>query len=211
MGWEKRRKKTGGTSRRWLSFSFLFVAPIFRVDMFSRCAGRKQTVRVPLCTCQHAPHSRYNRCRAALPFSLAWSYLFVVCSLCTYSGVNRCLVIRDFPRATYRLLPTCVCVFFSRHQIINDNMLYAKTVVRMGVRTECKNCDFSDILEDEDVSPPSLFLEVHKLYTNKYLSLISNHIVKKKSFFHAYLDLCLSRKISHRNLEGNPVSFSVLY
>lgn len=30
-------------------------------------------------------------------------------------------------------------------------MLYAKIVVRMGVRTECKNCDFSDILEDEDV------------------------------------------------------------
>ena len=37
-------------------------------------------------------------------------------------------------------------------QIINDNMMYAKVVVRMGVRTECKNCDFSDILEDEDVS-----------------------------------------------------------
>lgn len=36
-------------------------------------------------------------------------------------------------------------------QIVNDNMLYAKVVVRMGVRTECKNCDFSDILEDEDV------------------------------------------------------------
>lgn len=36
-------------------------------------------------------------------------------------------------------------------QIINDNMMYAKVVVRMGVRTECKNCDFSDILEDEDV------------------------------------------------------------
>lgn len=30
-------------------------------------------------------------------------------------------------------------------------MLYAKVVVKMGVRTECKNCDFSDILEDEDV------------------------------------------------------------
>lgn len=30
-------------------------------------------------------------------------------------------------------------------------MLYAKIVVKMGVRTECKNCDFSDILEDEDV------------------------------------------------------------
>lgn len=37
-------------------------------------------------------------------------------------------------------------------QIINDNMMYAKVVVRMGVRTECKNCDFSDIMEDEDVS-----------------------------------------------------------
>ncbi|CAM9683033.1 unnamed protein product [Sphacelaria rigidula] len=30
-------------------------------------------------------------------------------------------------------------------------MQYAKVVVRMGVRTECKNCDFSDIIEDEDV------------------------------------------------------------
>eukprot|EP00904_Undaria_pinnatifida_P006234 jgi/Undpi1/2740/HiC_scaffold_14.g06118.m1 len=36
-------------------------------------------------------------------------------------------------------------------KIVNDNMLYAKIVVRMGVRTECKNCDFSDILEDEDM------------------------------------------------------------
>eukprot|EP00903_Cladosiphon_okamuranus_P014607 g13545.t1 len=36
-------------------------------------------------------------------------------------------------------------------KIINDNMLYAKVVVRMGVRTECKTCDFSDILEDEDM------------------------------------------------------------
>lgn len=42
--------------------------------------------------------------------------------------------------------------FFATAQIVNDNMLYAKVVVRMGVRTECKNCDFSDILEDEDVS-----------------------------------------------------------
>lgn len=39
----------------------------------------------------------------------------------------------------------CAC------QIVNDNMMYAKLVVRMGVRTECKNCDFSDILEDDDV------------------------------------------------------------
>ncbi|CAB1121482.1 unnamed protein product [Ectocarpus sp. CCAP 1310/34] len=36
-------------------------------------------------------------------------------------------------------------------KIINDNMMYAKVVVRMGVRTECKNCDFSDIMEDEDM------------------------------------------------------------
>lgn len=35
-------------------------------------------------------------------------------------------------------------------------MMYAKVVVRMGVRTECKNCDFSDILEDEDVSNEEL-------------------------------------------------------
>lgn len=34
---------------------------------------------------------------------------------------------------------------------MNDNMMYAKVVVRMGIRTECKNCDFSDIVEDEDV------------------------------------------------------------
>ncbi|CAM9694128.1 unnamed protein product [Ascophyllum nodosum] len=37
-------------------------------------------------------------------------------------------------------------------KIVNDNMLYAKLVVRMGVRTECKRCDFSDILEDEDMT-----------------------------------------------------------
>lgn len=36
-------------------------------------------------------------------------------------------------------------------------MHYAKIVVRMGVRTECKNCDFSDILEDEDVSTLAFF------------------------------------------------------
>lgn len=52
----------------------------------------------------------------------------------------------------------CACVlcccfgsFFSFRQIVNDNMMYAKVVVRMGIRTECKNCDFSDIVEDEDV------------------------------------------------------------
>lgn len=43
------------------------------------------------------------------------------------------------------------CLVWLSLQIINDNMMYAKIVVRMGVRTECKNCDFSDILEDEDV------------------------------------------------------------
>lgn len=47
-------------------------------------------------------------------------------------------------------------------QIVNDNLLYAKVVVRMGVRSECKNCDFSDILEDEQVSvvgPHAICLE----------------------------------------------------
>jgi nucleolar protein 58 len=34
-------------------------------------------------------------------------------------------------------------------KIMNDNMFYAKCVLRMGMRTECKNYDFSDILGDE--------------------------------------------------------------
>ena len=34
-------------------------------------------------------------------------------------------------------------------KIINDNLLYAKCVLRMGMRTECKKNDFSDILGDE--------------------------------------------------------------
>ena len=34
-------------------------------------------------------------------------------------------------------------------KIMNDNMFYAKCVKRMGMRTNCKNCDFSDILGDE--------------------------------------------------------------
>lgn len=34
-------------------------------------------------------------------------------------------------------------------KIMNDNMFYAKCVSRMGMRTNCKNCDFSDILGDE--------------------------------------------------------------
>jgi nucleolar protein 58 len=34
-------------------------------------------------------------------------------------------------------------------KIMNDNMFYAKSVQRMGMRTNCKNCDFSDILGDE--------------------------------------------------------------
>jgi nucleolar protein 58 len=34
-------------------------------------------------------------------------------------------------------------------KILNDNMFYAKCVQRMGMRTNCKNCDFSDILGDE--------------------------------------------------------------
>ena len=34
-------------------------------------------------------------------------------------------------------------------KIMNDNMFYAKCVQRMGMRTNCKNCDFSDILGDD--------------------------------------------------------------
>jgi nucleolar protein 58 len=34
-------------------------------------------------------------------------------------------------------------------KIMNDNMFYAKCVLRMGLRINCKNCDFSDILGDE--------------------------------------------------------------
>ena len=34
-------------------------------------------------------------------------------------------------------------------KIMNDNMFYAKCVQRMGMRINCKNCDFSDILGDE--------------------------------------------------------------
>lgn len=34
-------------------------------------------------------------------------------------------------------------------KIVNDNMFYAKCILRMGFRTNAKNCDFSDILGDE--------------------------------------------------------------
>ena len=34
-------------------------------------------------------------------------------------------------------------------KIINDNLWFAKCVLRMGLRSNCKNCDFSDILGDE--------------------------------------------------------------
>mmetsp|Transcript_21622 Transcript_21622/g.21752 ORF Transcript_21622/g.21752 Transcript_21622/m.21752 type:complete len:519 (+) Transcript_21622:153-1709(+) len=34
-------------------------------------------------------------------------------------------------------------------RILSDNLFYAKCVLRMGMRTECKNLDFSDILGDE--------------------------------------------------------------
>ena len=34
-------------------------------------------------------------------------------------------------------------------KIMNDNMFYARCVQRMGMRHNCKNCDFSDILGDE--------------------------------------------------------------
>ena len=36
-------------------------------------------------------------------------------------------------------------------KIVNDNMFYAKIVLRMGMRINCKKCDFSDILGDESL------------------------------------------------------------
>lgn len=36
-------------------------------------------------------------------------------------------------------------------RIVNDNMFYAKIVLRMGMRINCKNNDFSDILGDETI------------------------------------------------------------
>lgn len=36
-------------------------------------------------------------------------------------------------------------------KIVNDNMMFAKCVLRMGMRINCKTCDFSDILADEAV------------------------------------------------------------
>lgn len=36
-------------------------------------------------------------------------------------------------------------------KILNDNMFYARCVLRMGMRINCKNCDFSDIVADEAV------------------------------------------------------------
>lgn len=34
-------------------------------------------------------------------------------------------------------------------KVINDNLFYARCVLRMGMRVNCKSCDFSDILGDE--------------------------------------------------------------
>ena len=34
-------------------------------------------------------------------------------------------------------------------KVVNDNAHYSKCVLRMGMRTNAKNCDFSDILGDE--------------------------------------------------------------
>jgi nucleolar protein 58 len=36
-------------------------------------------------------------------------------------------------------------------KVVNDNSFYARCVLRMGFRTNCKNCDFSDILGDENM------------------------------------------------------------
>lgn len=36
-------------------------------------------------------------------------------------------------------------------KILNDNMHYAKVVLRMGTRDRCKDCDFSDIIGDETI------------------------------------------------------------
>ena len=37
-------------------------------------------------------------------------------------------------------------------KIVNDNLQYAKCVLKMSMRTNCKNCDFSDVFEDESVA-----------------------------------------------------------
>jgi len=34
-------------------------------------------------------------------------------------------------------------------KVVNDNLFFAKCVKKMGMRTNCKNCDFSDILGDD--------------------------------------------------------------
>lgn len=34
-------------------------------------------------------------------------------------------------------------------KVVNDNLFFAKCVKKMGLRTNCKNCDFSDILGDD--------------------------------------------------------------
>ena len=36
-------------------------------------------------------------------------------------------------------------------QILNDNMHFAKCVLRMGTRDKCKHVDFSDIIGDESI------------------------------------------------------------
>eukprot|EP01084_Bolivina_argentea_P029012 53875_1 len=36
-------------------------------------------------------------------------------------------------------------------KILNDNMVYAKCAIRMGMRDRCHECDFSDIIEDERI------------------------------------------------------------
>jgi len=39
--------------------------------------------------------------------------------------------------------------FPEMHKIVPDHQMYAKAVMKMGVRTKCKNIDFSDILPEE--------------------------------------------------------------
>lgn len=36
-------------------------------------------------------------------------------------------------------------------KVLNDNVQYSKCILRMGMRTNAKNCDFSDILGDETI------------------------------------------------------------
>ena len=53
-------------------------------------------------------------------------------------------------------------------KIMNDNMFYAKCVKRMGMRTNCKHLDFSDILGDQTLKKLLKRLQ-KRLWELKYL------------------------------------------